>query len=507
MALRKSPQDFYAAGLAAAQQGRHAEAIAAFEQALAEAPDDARVLFALGNTAVALGHVQAAESFFHRVLAQAPDRVEVLVNLANVLRKRGRTTEAVELLRPAVQRNPMVSELWLTLGSALREAGDAKTAEIFTREALRLAPNSAAALGNLADLLADQGALDDALSLYESAIAKEPKNAQARLNRAILFLLKGDLKQGWNDYEYRLRIKTRAITADHGLPQWDGSYKRGLRLLVTAEQGIGDQLMFASSIPELAGRLAQCGGRVILEAEPRLVPLLARSFPSVFVRPAQIETRGGALFARYKWLDHDDANAAIAVGSLPRFLRGAISDFPRANAYLRPDESGRADWADWLRSQEAGPYIGICWRSGSLGGLRNIQYAPLEAWTAFIRDLKGSIVSVQYDAQAHEIEALQRFSGRTILIPPNLDQKREIDRSVALISNLDAVVTAPTSVAWIAAGLGVPTCKILYNNSWTSFGLDYEPFAPSAHCIMPNVAGAWWEAFAKAKSVLAPITR
>ena len=122
-------------------------------------------------------------------------------------------------------------------------------------------------------------------------------------------------------------------------------------------------------------------------------------------------------------------------------------------------------------------------------------------------DLKGTIVSVQYDAETTEIEALQRFSGRTILIPPNLDQKREIDRTAALIANLDAVVTAPTSVAWIAAGIGVPTCKILYNNSWTSFGRDYEPFAPSAHCIMPDEAGAWWDAFAKAKTVLAPITR
>jgi len=507
MAGKRFARDFYAAGLAAAEEGRHADAIAAYERALEAAPDDVRVLFALGNTAMVLGHTQAAESFFRRVLAQAPDRIEALVNLANVLRKGGRTTEVIALLRPALERNPLVSELWLTLGSALREAGDAKTAEIFTREALRLSPKSAAALGNLADLLADQGAVDEALSLYETALAEEPANAQARLNRAILFLLRGDLQQGWTDYEYRLRIKTRAISADHGLPQWDGTYRHGLRLLVTAEQGIGDQLMFASVMPELAGRLAQCSGRVVLETEPRLVPLLARSFPSVSVRPAHIETRGGALFALYGWLEKGEADAAVAVGSLPRILRSAISDFPRSHAYLLAQESERAHWSDWLRPQGDGPFIGICWRSGTMGGLRNLQYAPLEEWAAFIRDLKSSIVSVQYDAEASEVETLQHLSGRTILLPPNLDQKRDIDRTAAFLSNLDAVVTAPTSVAWIAAGLGVPTCKILYNNSWTSFGRDYEPFAPSAHCIMPNVAGAWREAFAKAKSVLAPITR
>jgi ADP-heptose:LPS heptosyltransferase len=137
--------------------------------------------------------------------------------------------------------------------------------------------------------------------------------------------------------------------------------------------------------------------------------------------------------------------------------------------------------------------------------LRNLQYAPLDAWAAFIRDLPGTLVSAQYDGHADELAALQTLSGRAVLAPPQLDQKQEIDRTAALIAGLDAVVTAPTSVAWIAAGLGVPTCKILYNNSWTSFGRDYEPFAPSARCMMPKQAGDWADAFAKAREALAVI--
>ena len=408
-------RDFYAAGLAAAEAGRHADAIAAYEHALAQAPGDARVLFALGNTAAELGHLEAAERFFRQVLAQTPDRVEALVNLANLLRKRGRTADVIALLRPALGRNPQAGELWLTLGSAMREAGDANTAEIFTREALRLSPDSTAALGNLGDLLADNGAIDESLALYAQAIAQQPENAQARLNRAILFLLQGNLQQGWRDYEYRLRIKARAISADHGLPQWDGIYTDGLRLLITAEQGIGDQLMFASVIPELAARLAQCGGQTILETEPRLVPLLGRSFPSVCVRPAKIERRGAQLFAHYDWLQEQGTHAAIALGSLPALMRKDLLDFPRPHSYLLADSVERTGWTRWLRAQGNGPFIGICWRSGSLGGLRNLQYAPLEAWADFLRDLPGTFVCTQYDAQAEEIAALQRLSGRTIL--------------------------------------------------------------------------------------------
>src|SRR5882672_10596370 len=102
----RTAPDFYATGLAAAEEGRHADAIAAYERALEQAPGDERVLFALGNTAAALGHAEAAEAFFCQVLAQTPDRLEVLVNLANLWRKRGRMADVIELLRPALERNP-----------------------------------------------------------------------------------------------------------------------------------------------------------------------------------------------------------------------------------------------------------------------------------------------------------------------------------------------------------------------------------------------------------------
>ena len=459
MTARHQPDDSYRSGLRLAREGRHAEAIACFEIALGERPNDTRVLFALGNTAAALGHGQAAENFFRLVLVQEPHRLEALVNLANLLRRGNRTADIIALLKPALERDPSQAELWLTLGSALREAGDAKTAENFYREALRLKPDYAPALGNLADLLGDQGALDEALALYARAVAAEPENVQARLNRAILYFLKGDLGRAWDDYEYRLRVADKTPVSDHGLKRWDGSDARE-RLLVAAEQGIGDQIMFASLIPELAASFAQNGGTPILEAEPRLVPLFARSFPGVRVFASKLESRGGVKHARYDWLkEAGGADRAIPIGSLPRLMRRQASDFPSPHAYLIPDASERAHWSQWLRTQGNGPFVGISWRSGSLGGLRNLQYAPMDCWADFIRALPGTPVSLQYGASAEEIATLEKMSGRTILAPPNIDQKQEIDRTLALIAALDAAVSAPTSVAWMASGAGLPTVK------------------------------------------------
>jgi tetratricopeptide (TPR) repeat protein len=489
----------YAQGLKLSAAGRHAEAIGCFEQALAAKPDDAPTLFALGNTARALGLAGPADAFFRRVLALEPERIEALVNLANLLREAGQFAAAQALLAPALARNPEAAELWLTLGSAWRESGDTARAQAHYREALARRPDYPAALANLANLADLTGDAGAALALYDRAIRQDPHNAQVRLNRAVLHLQSGNLKDGWRDYAARLKISGKAPVCDHGLPRWDGASLKRKRLLVTAEQGVGDQIMFASLFPELIARAKAEGGSVIVECEPRLFALFTRSFADAVVKPSQMETKGGIATAHYGWLKAlGGANAAIEMGSLAKFLRGDLSKFPAPHAYLAPDASEAAAWRTRFAKAGAGPYIGLCWRSGKTGGERALQYAPLDAWADFLRDLPGALVCAQYDATADEIAALERASGRTILVPPGIDQKHELDRASALFSALDAVVSAPTAVSWLASGVGVATCKVLYDLSWTAFGENFEPLAPSCICVMPRMAGDWRDVFDKA---------
>lgn len=493
----------YEQGLRLSAQGKHAEAIGRFERALAVRPDDARVLFALGNTARALGLAKPAEEFFRRVLGLEPERLEALVNLANLLRHRGDQDAAIALLTPALSRNPDSAELWLTLGSAHRERGALDDAEQCYREALARRADYPAALGNLADLLADRGDVDTALDYYDRALKREPDNAQAKLNRAVLHLLKGHLKEGWRDYANRLKIAGKVPEPNHRLPRWDGQSLKRKRLLITGEQGIGDQVMFASMLGELTARADAEDGSLLLDCEPRLVPLLARSFPAISVRPSLVQNRGGVTVSDYGWLKSaGGANAAIEMGSLPRLMRNDLTKFPAPHAYLTPDASEQSAWRARFEAAGTGPFVGICWRSGKSGGARTIQYAPLQAWADFLRELPGTIFSVQYDAVPEEIAALEQMSGRKIAMPQGIDQKQELDRTCALLSALDAVVSAPTAVSWLSAAAGTQTYKVLYDTSWTSFAKEYEPFAPSCACMMPGKAGDWADTFAKTKARL-----
>jgi Flp pilus assembly protein TadD len=491
----------YQSGLKLSSQGRHVEAITQFEQALAVHPDDTKVLFALGNTAHLLGLGETAAQFYRRVLALEPARLEALINLANLLRAAGQFDAAIALLAPALAREPQSPELHLTLGSARREKGEDEAAISHYRAALAIKPDYAPALANLADMLCDAGDRIQARTLYDAAIKSEPRNPQARLNRAILHLLNGDLKDGWRDYAARLEVpgKVPLLSGEQRLLPWSGGSLNRTRLLVRAEQGVGDQILFASVIPDLAARAKSEGGSLVLECEPRLVSLFARSFPDVTVRPAALRTVGAAVVADYGWLKGaGGANAATLMGSLPRYLRGTLDAFPTPHAFLVPDVQEVAYW----KSQFGEKAIGLCWRSGKSGGHRAIQYAPLAAWADFIRDVDRTFVCAQYDASPEEVAELERLSGRKIVMPQGIDQKNELDRATALMAALDSVVTAPTAVSWLAAGAGTRTFKILYDTSWPALGQSYEPFAPACECVMPSERGDWADVFAQAKEKL-----
>jgi len=482
-------------------QGRHADAIARFEVALAAQPDDTKVLFALGNTAQQLGMGDAAQMFFRQVLALEPARLEAIVNLANLLRACGQFDGAIALLAPALAREPQSPELLVTLGSAFREKGDAGQAIAHYRAALAANPNCAPALANLADMLCDDGERAEARTLYDAAIKADPRNPQARLNRAILHLLNGDLKDGWRDYAARIDVpgKVPVVGGEQRLLPWTGGSLKRARLLVRAEQGVGDQILFASLISDLAARAKAEGGSVVLECEPRLVSLFARSFLDVTVKPAVIRNVGGTPVADYGWLKAGGgATAATLMGSLPRYLRGSLESFPNPHAFLVPDVQEVARWKTMFGTGA----VGICWRSGKSGGHRSVQYAPLEAWGAFLRDTDRIFVCTQYDAAPDEIAALEQMSGKKIFVPQGIDQKMELDRAAALMAALDAVVSAPTAVSWLSAGAGVPTFKVLYDTSWTALGQPYEPFAPSCACVMPTQRGDWADTFAQVQKHL-----
>ena len=249
----------------------------------------------------------------------------------------------------------------------------------------------------------------------------------------------------------------------------------GRRLLVWREQGLGDEIMFYSMLPELLG----INGQVILECEPRLVSLMARSFPAFQVRSELYR----AVYPNDS--PYDDYDLHIPVGSLAAIYRKLIEDFDRSAPYMVADPIKKADYGQRMAEVAAGKkLVGLCWRSGVVSPTRGNSYTLLSDWDALFKDPDVCVVNLQYGKCEDELLAVEKEYGTQILRWDDTNLQIDLEAVAAIMANLDVVCTVGTAVAQIGGAIGIPTllCANIYN--WTSFGTQRYPFFPDIHLII-----------------------
>jgi hypothetical protein len=213
-------------------------------------------------------------------------------------------------------------------------------------------------------------------------------------------------------------------------------------VLVCSEQGLGDQIMFASCLGDLCED-ADC----IVECDPRLVPIFARSF-------AQARVYGQRKRSAEPWREDGLTPAAKTwIGSLPLRYRSRPSDFP-GTPYLYPDPAKVAAWSLRLRSLGAGLKVGISWRGGTATTRRALRSIDLDVWLPILREPDVHAISLQYGDCHGEIERTERTYSVAIHHWP--EALSDYDQTAALVSALDIVVTVQTSIVHLAGALGKP---------------------------------------------------
>ena len=233
-------------------------------------PLNPEVLHSIAQVATRLGMNDAAGKCLRQAHAAAPENLQILIEFAQTTALAGNQDEALGLLQSATTQHPGRPELWVALANVLRPLHRLEEAEAFLHEALRLKPNSVAARAGLADIWFDRADLPQAIEAYDAAIKAAPKNAQLRLNRAVAQLHMGNTEQGWRDYEWRLKLPTQQVErrrAGRPLRRWDGRPLNGKGLVICAEQGIGDQIFFASGVD--AARQLGGDGQYYADCDPR----------------------------------------------------------------------------------------------------------------------------------------------------------------------------------------------------------------------------------------------
>ncbi|WP_156927186.1 tetratricopeptide repeat protein [Azospirillum halopraeferens] len=476
-ALARRP-DFAAArvslGCALLALGRPAAAAAALGRALALRPDDAAALTNLGNALEACHALDAAALCHHRALATDPGLAAASDNLGAVLLRLDRAAEAEVLHRAALVRDRGLVAAWVNLGVALRRLGRREGAFAACRRALALAPDLADALANLGRLHREDRRAAAAERWCGRALTVDPDHAAAHFTLGMLRLAAGDTAAGWAGYDHRFRARALAgAVRPIDAPPWQGEDLTGRSILVWREQGVGDEILFASCLPDLIAR----AGRVVVECDPRLVPLFARSFPAADVHGAA--THGGpASGVRVDW--------HAAAGSLPRRLRPGPGAFPAGAGYLRPDPGCVASWRDRLAALAPGLRVGIAWRSGLMTPDRLDAYTALADWGAVFAVPGVVFVSLQYGDCAAELRAAEKTYGVSVHRWDDLDLKDDLEGVAALVANLDLVLTPATAVGELAGALGVPVWRFAGAGDWSALGQAVRPWFPSMRLFTPG---------------------
>lgn len=467
---------------AAFSTGRLDEALALCGAILRE---DATHFYAL-HLASAIALQQArwheAADLATRALAVRPGHADVLANRGAALRRLGRIAEALADYDAVLAANPAAADARNNRGVALAALGRHEEAIAEYSRVARAAPGRAEAFYNLGVSLAALNRHGDAIAAYTRVLAVDGRHVRARWNRALSLLASGRWTEGFAEYEARRtlgddRWTTRAVA---GTPWTGAEAVEGRTVLLLAEQGFGDALMFC----RFARVLHERGARVILEAPRELAPLLA-SLP---------------------WLD-----AVVATGDpLPAFdlycplpslaplLGTRIETLPAQDPPLALPHPWAERWRGRL-SVLARPRIGIAWSGGLPGATDDPRAIPLRLWDE-LRRLPATFIALQNridDPEAALLDAspcVHRFD-------------REIDDfrdTAALVAQVDLVITVDTAVAHLAGAMARPTWILLpFAADWRwLLGREDSPWYPSARLFRQARPGDWQGVMARVRADL-----
>lgn len=504
----------YLLGLICSDEGDPQRALVHLERAVALAPAWPDAHLAHGNVQWLAGVAGGAEESYRRAILLAPGSAAAQRNLAFLLQSSGRREESLELLRRAHELEPGHPEAAWELVKTLLDTGEAGAARVaaertlavdgenpaglrclglvhllqhepqaalerFERAAV-LAPHDSESWLHAGIAAQELGRLDEALAAYERALELKPDHPPARWRRTIVRLTRGEFERGWSDYDARL-VSVSHPWRRFPQPLWQGEPLAGKTLLVHGEQGLGDEIMFASCLPEL---IAQAG-RCVIDCHPRLEVLFRRSFPAATVH-------GGLQTDDMAWLaDCPPADYQVPAGSVPRILRSRPEHFPLHAGYLHADDERTLAWKTRLASLGPGVKVGLSWRGGTPDSRTHLRSLSLEALLPVLRTEGVEFVDLQYTDTAEERALLAQDHGVRLTHWP--DALEDYDETAALVAALDLTLSVCTAVVHLAGALGRPAWVMTpYSPEWR-YGCAGEGMVwyPSVRLVRQPRYGAW----------------
>ena len=435
-------------------------------------PQDINTLNNLSNVLAELKQYDQASDIYRQILKLDSNDAVAHSNFANALQKKGSHQEAEKHYLIAIQLDPNNVVTCSNLGALYREQKHFDKAKEFYQKALKLNPNFAEAHNNYGLLLQSLKQFNKSKEHYQAALSVNPDYADAEWNLSLLQLGLSLFNQGFKSYESRhhpnktdkeLMGVVEPITPT---PQYQTNNPNqdlvGKHLLIYPEQGVGDEVMFASVLPDLADVVAQNPNtQITLACDSRLVELFSRSFGFLNVIPKDADNR------------HQELNSKIDcwlfIGSLPKLYRNNIKDFDKHQPYLKVDDTLLIKWQGRFKQLPHKLNIGISWAGGAKAEHKRDRSLILEKMFPILTkaNQNANIINLQYGNHKEEIQTFKDQTGIIIHDWEDADPLKDLDNFAAQIKALDLVISIDNSTVHFAGALGTKTYVMLpFNQDW-----------------------------------------
>lgn len=441
--------------------------------------------------AVDEGRLDDAADMAESVLREEPRNPVALSILAQCHVKAGRDHVAFNLYLRALEefeKVPNVSKtalsiLWNNIGHCL--AGNHATtdeAEQWFQKCLTDGEGDMVGpMSNLALVYCRRADHERAVAFSRDALKLNPDDRPAKMNASLSLLALKEWRDGWDWYDAVLgdpNIRRVPEYVDRS-KTWDGN---GGTVCIYGEQGLGDQIMFASMVPDAVER----ADRVVLDVDPRLCGLFQRSFPRTLVTSSR-QTKGVLPLPEAVEFD-----AYHAVGSLGRLFRNEASDF-KGDAFLTPDPLRVRGVKAMLDATSRRMKVGIMWQGGIKSTREQMRSMRLEQWKDLL-SLDCEWFSLNHRGGAStECNRFEAATGIPVHHWPWIVRSADYDDTAALVASLDLVITAQTSVAHLAGALGKECWVLVPNPAEWRYGTEGEtmPWYSSVKLFRQAVKGDW----------------
>ena len=461
------------------------------------------ITFQLGYVLSLKNRLIEAQTYLEKTLQIAPDMPGVLEILIPILKKLEKTKRIEYLVKNTLLTKPENSSLIITYADLLYSRQLLEIAVTQYKRAMCINPNEIRAQANIAESLAELQRNDEALVYIDRAISRNPRSQQLRLNKAFTLLLLKKYKEGWQAYEARLSKEIdEAPKRLINVPRWKHEPLKDKTILVCSEQGVGDEIFFSAYLTKLA-RIAK---HVIIETDPRLVPLFSRSFKNLEVHPYSRRVSGTQPVYSYHWLKKCKIypDLFIDLASLPYFLEETHQKLLSTTPHLKGDINVTRAWKDRLKKMTGDkPVLGLFWRSGLYISARKHFYPTIDLWGPILSLKNVAFLSLQFDDDSHDVMLAKQLFGVEILKVEDINLRDDLDQTASLCKALTGVIAPSTTTAHLSGSVGTKTIIMDRTTTWAPMiNNNQDAVIPSIQRIFPPNVDDWKWNFEKARLIV-----